>query len=73
MYASISFNDKQDVRVVTIAYRTCTIISQGLYFFTPFFTVANTYCRAAYTAEWLIFHDSFFPSQSCKLTFFNNF
>ena len=29
-------------------------------FFTPSFTAANMYCRAAYTIEQLIFHDPFF-------------
>ena len=33
------------------------IISRGLYFFTPFFTVV-------YTAERVIFHGSFFPRQN---------
>ena len=49
------------------------IIRFCLYFFAPFFTAANIVEPAAFTAEWLTFHDSFFTTRSCKLMFFNNF
>jgi hypothetical protein len=40
-------------------YRTHAIVTCGLYIFYPVFH-CGLYCRAVYTAERLIFHDSFF-------------
>ena len=46
------------------AYRTRAIITRGLYFFYPIFH-CGLYCRAVYTAERLVFHDSFLSNQGC--------
>ena len=46
-------------------YRTRAIISRGLYFFYPIFH-CGYYCREACTAERLIFHNYFFPSNLYK-------
>ena len=42
---------------------TYAIITRGLYIFYPSFH-CGLYCREAYNAEWLIFHDSFFFHQT---------
>ena len=71
--------------VMSLIYRTRAIITRGLYSFYPIFH-CGLYCRAVYTAERLVFHDSFLSNQGCihgcikgclftcknKLTFFTN-